>query len=666
MIDETTKQQILDTARIEEVVGDYIQLRKKGAGFIGLCPFHNDRSPSFHVSPSKNICKCFVCEAGGTPVSFIMQIEHKNYVEALKQLAQKYHIHVEEKEETEEDRKRRNKREQLYLANSVAHKFFQKQLLENTEGKTIALPYLAHRGIAPDTIATFQLGYSLSSRDALVQEIQSTGHSLDAFVEAGLCYAPQAETGAPAADRFRERIVFPVHTVSGRVVAFGGRIMGKKDRVAKYINSPESAIYSKSNELYGLFFAKRDIAKKNKCLLVEGYMDVIALHQVGITNVVATSGTALTPDQIKLIRRFAQNVTVIFDGDAAGIKAALRGVDLLLPAGLNLRVLLLPDQEDPDSFSRRYSVEEVQRYFEENEQDFISFKAGLLAEESKRDPQVRAAVISDILHSISLIPNAIQRTVYIQEVAQRFHIREQLLLQQVKGFRYQASRQSAAALPRYRAAQTTHKTATEENQDKAPHTADPYTDPPKIYERPLLELIIRYGEQPVQVYNTGQEQTEQVLGVISIAKLIAGELQGEGITIGTPIFKRIVKEAAVQLDLNPQLECSRHFANHPSQSISALAVDILSSRYKLNRRARQQLGLAEDEVISPEELAEQTSYALDSIKTEFIKQQIASVQKEIAQCQDSKRSQELMIELMRLNESKKILAKNLGERVILP
>ena len=666
MIDDITRDRILETARIEEVVGDYIQLHKRGSSYVGLCPFHNDRRPSFNVSPAKNICKCFVCEAGGNPATFIMQIEHKSFYDALRQLAQKYGIPIEEREETEEDKLRRDKRESLFLANKVAGEFFMRRLKESAEGKALAQTYLLNRGITESIAQKFGLGYATSERDALVREVTKAGYKLDAFVEVGLCYA--GEEGRTPADRFRERIIFPVHTISGRIVAFGGRIMGKSDKLAKYINSPESLVYSKSNELYGLFLGKRAISKENRCIIVEGYMDVIALHQVGIENVVATSGTALTRQQVQHIRRLAQNVTVVFDGDAAGIKAAIRGVDLLLPAGLNIKILVLPDGHDPDSFSRAYPAEEVRSYFDTQAQDFISFKSTLWQQDIKDNPQARAQLINDLLHSIALIPEPIQRSVYLQEVSQRFGIDEKLLLQQVRNLRHQAT--IAQTHPGYRP--TPVQSPAQENntpplqEPDAPTPQDPLALPPQNNEHALLSLVVRYGDKQLTITTPSTENEAETVSV-PLAVLVDSELEADGIDMGTPIFKRIVKEASLKLQENPELVCSLYFANHPNLYICRLAVDLLSSKYNLSAAARRTLGFDDDGTPPLEELTMQTIKEIYAFKGAYIQDQIKQINSQIAQAQQQGNQTEidyLYDRLITLNEYKRSFSPDLGDRTL--
>ncbi|MGL5620176.1 MAG: DNA primase, partial [Tannerellaceae bacterium] len=412
MIDQITIDKILDAANIVDVVSEFVTLRKRGINMVGLCPFHSDKTPSFYVSPSKNICKCFACGEGGTAVHFIMKHEQLSYVEALKFLAKKYNIEVQERELSESERKAQSIRESLLIVNTYAQQYFSKVLHQHPEGKSIGLSYFKERGFKDEIIEKFQLGYSLEQKDAFYQEAIKAGYKKEYLEQTGLIIAKE---DGYVADRFRGRVMFPVHTLSGKVVAFGGRVLRKDEKTAKYVNSPESEIYHKSRELYGLFFAKQAIVKSDRCFLVEGYTDVISMHQSGIENVVASSGTALTHGQIKLIHRFTNNITVIYDGDAAGIKAALRGIDLLLEEGINVKVVLLPEGEDPDSFSRKQSAASFIQYIEDNQSDFIRFKTNLLIGEAGNDPIKRSRLISDIVQSVAVIPDNIARSVYIRE-----------------------------------------------------------------------------------------------------------------------------------------------------------------------------------------------------------------------------------------------------------
>jgi DNA primase len=428
VIDRETVQRIIDTANIVEVVSDFVSLKRRGANYIGLCPFHNERTPSFSVSPAKGICKCFSCGKGGSSVNFVMEHEQMTYWEALRYLAKKYHIEIKEHEMSDEERRQQSERQTLLALNEFAMKHFEQRMAQTDEGRDVGLSYFRHRGINDAAVARFHLGFALEQRDDLAQAALKAGYSKTALEKTGLCFATEH---SELRDRFRGRVIYPVFTIAGKVVAFGGRILTNDKKMAKYVNSPESVVYSKSRELYGLYQAKQSIVKKNKCILVEGYMDVISMSQSGIENVVASSGTSLTTGQVRLIHRFTENVTVIYDSDAAGIKASLRGIDLLLAEGLNIKVLLLPDGDDPDSFAQNHSTEEVEQYLAEHEVDFIRFKTDILLKDSQNDPIARAKAVADIVRSISVIPDEITRNVYVRECSQRFAMDEALLTRQV-------------------------------------------------------------------------------------------------------------------------------------------------------------------------------------------------------------------------------------------
>ena len=432
MIDQPTIDRILDAANIVDVVSEFVTLRKRGINYVGLCPFHSDKSPSFYVSPAKNICKCFACGEGGTAVHFIMKHEQLSYYDALRFLAKKYNIEIQERELSEREKQVRSDRESMLIVNSWAQKYFTTQLYEHQEGKAAGLRYFAERGFREDTIRKFQLGYSLDQRDALYKAATKSGYKKEFLEKTGLVIA--YDNGG-VNDRFRGRVIFPVHTLSGKVVAFGGRVLKKDEKTAKYVNSPESEIYHKSNELYGIYFAKQAIVKEDRCFLVEGYTDVISMHQAGVENVVASSGTALTQGQIRLIHRFTSNITVLYDGDAAGIKAALRGIDLLLEDGMNVKVVLLPDGEDPDSFARKHNASQFAEFIRQNETDFIRFKTRLLLDDAGTDPIKRSALISDIIRTVAIIPDNIARSLYIRECSTMMEIDEMLLLNEVNKIR---------------------------------------------------------------------------------------------------------------------------------------------------------------------------------------------------------------------------------------
>ena len=431
MIPYETVEKILDAARIEDVVGDFVTLKKRGANYTACCPFHNEKTPSFYVSPSKGIYKCFGCGKSGTSIGFVMEHESLSYVEALKYLAKKYHIEVVEKEESAEEIAQKQRNESLLLVSEYAGKFF-KDSLQTQEGQSIAYQYFRSRGLEDETIRKYGLGWAPVDRKALAEAARAAGYKEEFLTETGLCI--KYDDGS-LVGRFYDRVMFPIHSVSGRVIAFGGRTLKTDKSIAKYVNSPSTEIYDKSRSLYGIYFAKNEISRQDKCILVEGYLDVLSMHQLGITNVVASSGTSLTVEQIRMIRKFTSNVTIIYDGDPAGIKAALRGIGLVLKEGLNVKVVLLPEGQDPDDFARKHTLEEVQEHISKNEQDFISFKTDLLLGETGGDPLKKAALINDVADTIALIPDAVIRAVYVRSCAEKFEIGEDILGERVNSSR---------------------------------------------------------------------------------------------------------------------------------------------------------------------------------------------------------------------------------------
>ena len=428
MIDQATIDKIMDAAQIVDVVSEFVTLRKRGVNYVGLCPFHSEKTPSFSVSPSKGLCKCFSCGKGGNVVHFIMEHEQMSYYEALKWLARKYNIEVKERELTNEEKHAQSVRESMFVVNEYARDYFQNILYNHVDGQTIGMTYFRQRGFRDDIIRKFQLGFCLDQFDAFAKEALRKGYKAEYLVKTGLCYT---KDDGSLRDRFWGRVIFPVHSLSGKVVAFGGRVLKTDAKTAKYVNSPESEIYHKSNELYGIYFAKQAIVKQDRCFLVEGYTDVISMHQSGIENVVASSGTSLTPGQIRLIHRFTNNITVLYDGDMAGIKASIRGIDMLLEEGMNIKVVLLPDGDDPDSFARKHNATDYQNYINSHEVDFIRFKTNLLLEDAGNDPIKRAGLITDIVRSISMIPEAIVRSVYTKECSQLLQVEEKLLIAEI-------------------------------------------------------------------------------------------------------------------------------------------------------------------------------------------------------------------------------------------
>lgn len=681
MIDQLTIQRIQDAAQIVEVVSDFVTLRKRGVNFVGLCPFHDDRTPSFYVSPAKNICKCFACGEGGTPVHFVMKHEQMSYPEALKFLARKYNIQVVEKELTNEERQAQDDRESMFILNEYARDYFVKTLLENPEGKAVGLSYFKERGFREDTIRKFQLGYGLDEWSAFSEEAQKNGYQREYLIKTGL--STGGEDGRPLTDRFRGRVMFPVHTISGKVVAFGGRILKKSDKLAKYVNSPESEVYSKSRELYGLFFAKGAIVKADKCFLVEGYTDVISMHQAGVENVVSSSGTALTHGQIRMIRRFSENITVLYDGDAAGIKAALRGIDLLLEQGMNVRVVLLPNGEDPDSFARKQNAEQFNRFIEENEQDFIRFKTELLLDEAGNDPIKRAGLITNIVESISLVPDTIKRSVYIKDTAILFDTREEVIIEAVRKVRIKNYERIKDRLKkdgndnRVVVSQPAMQDASVSGKRRAV-SKNPY----EFYERELIRYIVRYASVPVYVeYKSeirkinGKNQEVEVMYedgppvVDAIRMSLADDrfIFGGDTFFTNELYQRVYEEACKKIN-EGSFDSDKYFVSHMDPEVSRLATDLISDKYQLSKIHAKAIGEKEDDKTS--RLRERNSLdrrlvrAIGELKNAYVMQKIKEVRKAMAVAEHD-RQIELMAELKQLQEFKIALAKSLGERIVL-
>lgn len=572
MIDRSTIERILETAKIEEVVSDFVALRKRGVNFIGLCPFHDEKTPSFTVSPAKNICKCFGCGKGGTPVHFIMEHEQLSYPDALRWLAKKYHIEIKEREMSDEERAMESLRESLFVINQYAHKYFIDNLHGTEEGKAIGLQYFLHRGINEETIRKFGLGYSLEKRDALSRKAAADGYNPAYLDKTGLCFT--TDDGRQL-DRFWGRVMFPVHTVSGKVVAFGGRLLNSNPKAGKYINSPESEIYHKSNHLYGIYFAKQAIIQKDCCIMVEGYLDVISLHQSGIKNVVASSGTSLTIEQIRLVHRFTNNMLLLYDGDKAGIKASLRGIDMLLREGVNIKVALLPDGEDPDSYAQSHSTEEVETFLRENQVDFITFKTNLLLDEAGSDPIKRAALIGDIVKSIAAIPNDILRSEYTKQCSEMLQSKEQVLVSEIAKIRRQSAEEQYKQQTR-----EAKNTPTEEEEQSS---ASPFFEEDNtIYnkERAIIQFILRHGEKQLLVPENAESDTPAFTE--TVISNIHYSIVGDGIQFSHPLYKKIFEEAATHGE-EQGFVAEKYFLAHPDAEISRLTAELCNDRYMLSK-----------------------------------------------------------------------------------
>lgn len=664
MIDQPTIDRILDAANIVDVVSEFVTLRKRGVNYVGLCPFHDDKTPSFYVSPSKNICKCFACGEGGTAVHFIMKHEQLGYFDALRYLAKKYNIEIQERELTDKEKQARSDRESMFIVNTWAQKYFTSMLHNHIDGKTIGMRYFIERGFREETIRKFQLGYSLDKRDALYQEAIKSGYKKEFLEKTGLVIA--YEDGR-VNDRFRGRVIFPVHSLSGKVVAFGGRVLKKDEKTAKYVNSPESDIYHKSNELYGIYFAKQAMVKADRCFLVEGYTDVISMHQSGVENVVASSGTALTHGQIRLIHRFTDNITVLYDGDAAGIKAALRGIDLLLMEGMNVKVVLLPDGEDPDSFARSHSANEFSDFIQKHETDFIRFKTQLLLEEAGNDPIKRAALIGDIIRTIAIVPDDITRTLYIRECSAMMEIDEQVVLNQVNKIRLSNNERPAQPdIPPYFPPPEEEEIPNGENTAPPPapsmertmqvhRTRSPY----EAYEIALLRYVVRYGERILFEY---PDEKTNALVTTRVAEYIKNELEKDGIQIYTTILQQMLDEAVAHCK-EEGFTAQRYFLAHPDSVISRVAANLLSEKYQLSKYHSKYREVEQEE----EKLDQIVVRDIFALKEAYILNEIKQKEEELKHLSSDETDKmfAIMKEITQLNEIKKILSKELGERIIL-
>jgi len=648
MIDQPTIDRITDAAQIQDVVGDYVTLRKRGVNLLGLCPFHNEKTPSFTVSPAKGIFKCFGCGKGGNSVHFIMEHEQISYYEALKYLAKKYNIEVQERELSDEEMAVRNDRESMFLVNDFAQKHFSHTLHNHIDGKSIGLSYFRERGFRDDIIAKFQLGYSLDQRDAFTQSAIKAGYNKDYLIKTGLTLEGDNNY---LGDRFRGRVMFPVHSLSGKVVAFGGRILKKDDKMAKYVNSPESEIYHKSNELYGIYFAKQAIVKQDRCFLVEGYTDVISMHQSGIENVVASSGTSLTPGQIRLIHRFTENVTVIYDGDAAGIKASIRGIDLLLEEGLNIKVLLLPDGDDPDSFARKTNASDFIEYVNQNASDFIRFKTNLLLADAGNDPVKRAGLVLDIVRSIAIIPNSAIRGEYVKDCSTLLNVDEQMLYYEIN--KLKSTEQEKIATRRQ--TETTNTPSNEESDSIVTRITS--SSKFEAQERNILQVLVKYGESAL--YHTEEEPPRPV----SVGDYIISELDQDNIVFGNAIHALMIEEYKIHHTLE-NFAAERFFLYHPNGQISILAADLISEKYTLSR-IHSKIKKVESDLDRLIELVPRVVFEFkNSLILDLIKQKLLSL-KAAGESKNNALVDQIMEEMKQLDEVKKQLSKKLGERIII-
>jgi DNA primase len=650
MIDQQTINRIFETADIVEVISDFVTLKKSGANYKGLSPFTNEKTPSFMVSPSKGIFKDFSSGKGGNVVGFLMEHEKLSYPEALRYLARKYHIPVEEKEPTAEEIQQKNERESMLAVTSFAQHYFSRQL-ETPEGKAIGLSYLRKRGFRDDTIQKFQLGYSPEERTALTSEAHRNGYKDMFLVKTGL----SIQHDDHLFDRFAGRIIFPIHSLSGNVIGFGGRTLKSDKQIAKYLNSPESDIYHKSRVLYGLFQARKKIVSGDRCFLVEGYTDVIAMHQAGIENVVASSGTALTRDQIRLIKRFSNNITIIYDGDEAGIQASFRGIDLILEEGMNVKVVMLPEGEDPDSFARQHSSTQFLEFINGNEKDFISFKTEILLSSSRNDPIRRAQLINDIVRSVAVIPDGIMRSVLLKDTGRMLGVEEKVLYSEVNRIRRRRLEQ------KWKQEQRREQEVPEPPQTIVPRqpvvpgfVEHVYSE---VEEREIIYFLLKFGKQVLHL--SSEEQSN-----ITVAQYIIREIQNDELEFTNLIYKQVFEDVKDLIERDEQVT-ERFFIYHDNPGVRELAVDVFTSRYELSKVWKRKEAYVE---LPGENLGFEVPKSLLSYKMTVVEKALSGLRKELEGSEKHMNTEELnglIVRIQSLEQVKKALSQGLGGRTII-
>ncbi len=651
MIDRATVERILDAAQIVDVVSEFVTLRKRGVNYVGLCPFHEDKTPSFYVSPAKGVCKCFACGEGGSAVHFVMKHEQITYPEALRWLARKYNIEIQERELTDEEKREASERESMFIINEWAKDYFRDIMHNDVDGQAIGKQYFRSRGIRDDIMQKFQLGYALPRRNAMSEEALRKGYKEEFLLKTGLCYK---KDNGELVDRYAGRVIFPWFNVSGKVNAFGGRLLDSRTKGVqqKYVNSPESDIYHKDHELYGLYQAKKAMVKEDCVYMVEGYTDVIAMHQCGIENVVANSGTALSIYQIRLLRRFTSNVILLYDGDEAGIHAAMRGTDMLLTEGMNIKVLLLPDGDDPDSFSRKHSAEEFKEYISSHQTDFIQFKTDLLLR-GVSDPVKRSEAISNIIRSVSVIPNQITRDTYLHECSHRLQMSERTLISTMNGFIRGDLEDKAKETERE---QRRLQNQLQDGGQTAGGPASVQTAPQHSneIERMLIQNIIRHGEETIF---EGLETEDGKTVNLSVAQFVDYDLAQDGLSFTNDMYNRILAEA-VEHSNDEGFKAETYFMHHPDIQISSLAGDLAINRYQLSRSLEMQH--------KPETLRQRVVHLVLDFRMTIIKQRLKDIQMQLRQAgSDMERITQLMKEYRDTQQLRDMMARKLGSDVII-
>jgi len=662
MIDHATIERIKDAANIVEVVSEFVTLRKSGSNYKGLCPFHDEKTPSFYVSPARGTCHCFGCGKGGNPVGFIMEHEQMTYPEALRWLARKYHIEIKERELSDDEKREQSERESMFIVNEWAASYFQHLMHDTADGVAIGMQYFRSRGFRDDIVSKFQLGFDSTDRRALAQEALRKGYKEDFLLKTGICYKNDR---GELIDRYAGRVIFPWIGISGKVVGFGGRLLDSRTKGVnqKYVNSPDSEIYHKDRELYGIYQAKKAIAKEDRVYMVEGYTDVISMHQCGIENVVANSGTALSVHQIHILHRFTSNITLLYDGDAAGIHAALRGTDMLLSEGMNLKVLLLPDGDDPDSFARKHSAEDFRKYIEEHQTDFIEFKTDLLLR-NERDPLKRSEAINSVVRSISFVTNPILRDTYLHDCSVRMGINEATLINTLNNFIRSNREETASSLNNSQSTQT----ATQNSKLKIQNSPSPLQQASKV-EQMLVELVVRNGD--TIIYNNVETEDGTTVN-LNVAQYIAYNLGVDGLKFANPLNSRILDEAVNHAG-DENFCAEQFFLHHSDIEISRIATDLCMDKYQLldeQKAARADEEKNADELRAEEEnrieaLRQQTEHLLNDFRMDYLEQRLRDLKRDISLAvNDPERLQQLMEEYKTTHELRSQLARLLGNNII--
>jgi DNA primase len=648
MIDRPTIERILDAAQIVDVVQEFVPLKKRGVNYLGLCPFHNEKTPSFTVSPSKEIFKCFGCGKVGNSVNFVMEHEHLTYPEALKYLARKYHIEVVEKELSQEEIEKQNERESLLVTTAYAARQFSENLFQSDEGMSVGLTYFRERGFRQETLKKFEIGYSFEKRDAFSKKALEDGYKQDYLVKTGLSIQHEERIF----DRFSNRVMFPIHSLSGQVLGFGGRVLKTDPKSAKYLNSPESEIYHKSRILYGIYQARKSITQEDRCYLVEGYTDVLSLHEASIENVVASSGTSLTQEQVRLIKRFTHNITILYDGDAAGIKASLRGIDLVLEEGMNVKIVLLPDKEDPDSYSKKISNDEFQKFLKEHETDFIRFKTQLLLTESNNDPVKRADLIRDIVKSIAVIPEAITRTVYIKECSTVLEVSEQIIYHEVNKLRQQKNFQDRNKYP---------------GPEDLPVLPQVVIKPVQrvlttyYSEKEIIRLLLKFGSFEFERTINKEEGKEEVQ---TVCDYIVREITSDDLFFDDRVCAKIFADFRFYSEQG-LITGDKQFVKHEDPEISSLSADLLADSHELSKIWKDKQTYVETEEMKLKDIVGDVVLKFKSDKIMIKRKEIMVQLEEAVKANDTEKVLQLQKRFVNLSVALGFISKKLGNRILL-